>query len=128
MPKRMTEEQRQSILQMLARGEDRDTIAASVDVTPGQVSAIAAHVKMGRYALPSASDNEPIGMQKPSRPGIERTENLLCQLRSLGDQPASDAGTIAPVLLGTDAESGDDTFWNPDPYRGAANPHVLVLG
>jgi hypothetical protein len=46
MPKKVTTEQRQAILQMLAKGEDRDTTAAAVGVTPGQVSAIAAHVKM----------------------------------------------------------------------------------
>jgi DNA phosphorothioation-dependent restriction protein DptH len=124
----MTEQQRQGILQMLARGEDRDTIAASVGVTPGQVSAIAAHVKMGRYALPSVPESEPAGIQKPIEPRIERTENMLSKLRDLGDQAASGTGNVAPVLLGTDAESGDDVFWNPDPGSGSANPHVLVLG
>jgi len=53
MSKRITTEERQAVLQMLARGEDRDTIAATVGVTPGQVSAIAAHVTMGTYTLPN---------------------------------------------------------------------------
>lgn len=34
MPKRMTEAQRQTVLHMLAQGMDRETIAASVSLTP----------------------------------------------------------------------------------------------
>ena len=47
MPKRITEAQKQAVLRMLAQGVDRETIAASVDITPGQVSAVAAGVRMG---------------------------------------------------------------------------------
>ena len=36
---------------MLTQGHDRDTIAAAVGVTPGQVSAISAHVGMGTYCV-----------------------------------------------------------------------------
>jgi hypothetical protein len=46
MPKKVTPEQRQAVLQLLAHGQDRDTMSVAVGVTPGQVSAIAAHVKM----------------------------------------------------------------------------------
>ena len=53
MPKRITQEQRDAVLHMLAEGHDRDSIAAAVGVTPGQVSAVSAHVKMGTYSLPS---------------------------------------------------------------------------
>jgi hypothetical protein len=125
MPKRVTDQQRQAILRMLARGEDRDTIAASVGVTPGQVSAIAAHVKMGTYALPVSPEKEP----EPDAPTVEeaRTTNLLRQLRNLEPAPGR-ATRISPVLLGTDAETDQAVFWNPDPGTGAANPHVLVLG
>jgi hypothetical protein len=52
MPTKVTREQRQAVLSMLGHGHDRDTIAEAVGVTPGQVSAIAAHVTMGTYALP----------------------------------------------------------------------------
>ncbi len=79
MPKKVTPEQRQAVLSMLARGQDRDTIAAAVVVTPGQVSAIAAHVKMGTYALPA--------VEEPSLDAIpevmERTSNLLRMLQNL---------------------------------------------
>ena len=49
MPKKVTPEQRDAVLRMLAQGQDRDTIAVAVGVTPGQVSAISAHVRMGTY-------------------------------------------------------------------------------
>ncbi|MBI3465952.1 MAG: ATP-binding protein [Planctomycetes bacterium] len=121
MPKRITESQRQSVLEMLAQGHDRDTIAARAGVTPGQVSAISAHVTMGTYELPSderAANTDPT---------TSRTANLLGQLRDVGPTLRR-ASRMHPVLLGTDAESNEEVFWNPDPENGSANPHVLVLG
>src|SRR6266404_2866312 len=123
MVKRISEQERQAVLRMLARGEDRDTIAAMVDITPSQVSAIAAHVTMGTYELPGLGESEP---QLP--------EGQLGRIRHdsfgrTGVERPPDAGNgIDPVLLGVDAESGDEVFWNPDPETGSANPHVLVLG
>ena len=49
MPPRITDSQRKAVLALLAQGLDRETVAAQVGVTPGQVSAVAAHVKMGTY-------------------------------------------------------------------------------
>jgi hypothetical protein len=123
MAKRISEQERQTVLRMLARGEDRDTIAAMVDITPSQVSAIAAHVTMGTYELPGLGESEP---QLP--------EGQLGRIRhdSFGrtgvERPPEAGNGIDPVLLGVDAESGDEVFWNPDPETGSANPHVLVLG
>jgi Helicase HerA, central domain len=129
MPKKVTVEQRQAVLRLLAQGQDRDTIAAAVGVTPGQVSAVAAHVKMGTYALP-----EPAALPEPEEltpetapPAVERTTNLLRQLRQLEGARGRDA-QINPILLGVDAESGEEVFFNPDPASGAPNPHVLILG
>jgi DNA phosphorothioation-dependent restriction protein DptH len=31
-------------------------------------------------------------------------------------------------LIGTDAETDEEVFWNPDPLDGTANPHMLILG
>jgi len=123
MPKRITEEQRQEVLRMLARGEDRDTIAAAVGVTPGQVSAVAAHVRMGTYALPAPEEQS----QEAAPEEGERTTNLLQQLQDLEAAPGREV-RVRPILLGTDAETGEEVFWNPDPGSGSANPHVLVLG
>ena len=33
-----------------------------------------------------------------------------------------------PILLGSDAETGEPVNWNPDPDTGLANPHALILG
>jgi DNA phosphorothioation-dependent restriction protein DptH len=123
MPKKVTPEQRRAVLGLLAQGQDRDTIAVAVGVTPGQVSAIAAHVKMGTYALPEP-DEPKQGLVPEAK---ERTTNLLEQLRKLGGKEVREQET-RPILLGTDAENEEAVFWDPDPSSGSANPHVLVLG
>src|SRR6266516_705482 len=132
MASRITESQRRTVLEMLAEGRDRETIAATVGITPAQVSAEAAHVKMGTYTLPSAQRREGRTSSSAERsltmePVANRTTNLLRKLQDL--TPLSrPAAQMAPVLLGVDAETGEDVFWNPDPRNGSANPHVLVLG
>jgi hypothetical protein len=109
MPKKVTAEQRQAVLRLLAQGQDRDTMSVAVGVTPGQVSAIAAHVKMGTYALPEP--DEP--MQEAARLGVERTTNLLRQLQQLEGAKGRDA-QINPILLGVDVESGEEVMVNSD--------------
>src|SRR5690242_14663051 len=101
MPKKVTHEEREAVLRMLAQGQDRDTIAAAVGVTPGQVSAISAHVKMGTYALP-----EPDAPQEPTEQTKEvahlvreRTTNLLRQLQQLEGAKGREV-QINPILLG----------------------------
>jgi hypothetical protein len=126
MPKKVTPEQREAVLRMLAQGQDRDTIAAAVGVTRGQVSAIAAHVKMGTYALPDPEER-PVDGEEAIPEATERTSNLLRMLQQLEGAPGRET-RLAPVLLGSDAETGEEVFWNPDPGGGAANPHVLILG
>jgi DNA phosphorothioation-dependent restriction protein DptH len=32
------------------------------------------------------------------------------------------------VSIGFDAETEEEVFWNPDPWDGVANPHMLILG
>ena len=123
MVKRISEEERQAVLRMLARGEDRDTIAAMVDITPSQVSAIAAHVTMGTYELPGLDEGEPQLLE--AQTGHIRGDSFG---RTRVERPSEAGNGIDPVLLGVDAESGDEVFWNPDPETGSANPHVLVLG
>lgn len=122
MPKKVNDKQRQAILQMLARGQDRETIAAAVGVTPGQVSAISAHVKMGAYSLPDPVA-EPVANAAP----IETTANLLRQLQTL-ETASKRKAQLKPIILGTDAENNETVYWNPDPTSGSANPHILILG
>src|SRR5437588_9555147 len=121
MPKKLTREQREAVLRMLAQGQDRDTIAAAVGVTLGQVSAILAHVKMGTYTLPEPEE------QKPDHPpvALDRTTNLLRHLQQL-EGARGHQTQLKPILLEADAESGDEVFWNPDQASGTPNPHVLI--
>jgi DNA phosphorothioation-dependent restriction protein DptH len=124
MAKRVNDEQRRAILRMLSEGHDRETIAAHVGVTPGQVSAIGAHVTMGTYTLAEESAS-----QAPERVAVgPGTQNLLSALRRMDHAPAGHSSDFQPILLGEDAESHDGVHWNPDPAGGAANPHVLILG
>jgi len=51
MPPKITDGQRKAVLELLIQGFDRETIAARVGVTPGQVSAVAAHVKLKTYFI-----------------------------------------------------------------------------
>jgi hypothetical protein len=129
MPIKVTTQQRQAILRMLAQGHDRDTIATNVGVTPGQVSAVSAHVKMGTYSLPDpegeAEETVPLEAAKAIP---ERTVNLLRQLLQMEGSRRKGRGRFDPILIGTDAESGEEVFWNPAPTGGSANPHVLVFG
>ena len=123
MPKKVTTEQRQAILQLLAQGQDRDTIAAALGVTPGQVSAVSAHVKMGTYALPDLLEATGDVVPYPS----ERTTSLLRQLEEL-ERNKKEEKHLNPILLGTDIENGGEVYWNPDQVSGTPNPHILILG
>lgn len=49
MPQPVSAEQRQAIISCFNDGMDRNEIAAQVGVTPGQVAATKAHIKMGTY-------------------------------------------------------------------------------
>ena len=49
MPPRITDSQRKAVLALLAQALAREMVAAQVGITPGQVSAVAAHMKMGTY-------------------------------------------------------------------------------
>src|SRR5207249_232682 len=107
MPKKLTPEQRDAVLRLLAQGQDRDTIAAAVGVTPGQVSAISAHVRMGTYTLPAPE--EQLHDMVPGPGPEERTSNLLRKLQQLEGAPRRET-RLSPILLGSDAESGEEVF------------------
>jgi hypothetical protein len=49
VPPRITDKQRVDILRLLDKGLPREAIAKVVGISPGQVSAIAAHLTMGTY-------------------------------------------------------------------------------
>lgn len=123
MPKRITDAQRQVVLEMLAQGHDRDTIAAAAGITPGQVSAVSAHVKMGTYQLPDALEVSSHSSTLESTVTRKLVERLQAH-RPAAEKPSS----VSPILIGEDAETHEQVFWNPDPNTGSVNPHVLILG
>ena len=132
MPRRVSDTERRAIVEMLGEGYDRETVAARVGVTPGQVSAVAAHIKMGTYSVRNtvqgghAKTALPPASCDAGEPIPTTTENLLGTLRA-AEQRDNRASRVAPVLVGTDAQ-GEEVHWNPDPHGGSANPHVLILG
>lgn len=124
MPPRITDIQRQAVLALLAQGFDRETVAAQVGVTPGQVSAVAAHIKMGTYAK-NKRQNPVAEWVQPELRG--RVHGLLEDIGAANrrSQTVSDRKGVS---IGLDAETEDEIFWNPDPWDGVANPHMLILG
>ena len=124
MPPRITDKQRKAILTLLAQGYDRETIAAQVGVTPGQVSAVAAHVRMGTYEQPGSPDTVVEFSQPETR---ERIHTLLDEIGA-ASRKSHDSSNLHRVLIGVDAETDEEVVWNPDPSHGTANPHMLILG
>ena len=59
--------------------------------------------------------------------GRERVHELIEQIGAANRQLQT-GSTFNGVLIGVDAETNEEVFWNPDPTNGAANPHILILG
>src|SRR3989442_10622269 len=124
MPPRITDSQRKAVLTLLAQGLARETVAAQVGVTPGQVSAVAAHMKMGTYEKHGA----PATVTESAQPeGRERVRELLEEIGAASRRAQTAAG-LHRILVGVDAATDEEVFWNPDPSNGAVNPHMLILG
>ena len=124
MPPKITDSQRKAVLAVLAQGLDRETVAAQVGVTPGQVSAVAAHVKMGTYEKHGTHDAVVERVQPEVR---ERVHELLEEIGA-ASRRAHTASGFNRILIGVDAATDEEVFWNPDPSNGTANPHMLILG
>src|SRR5437016_2847130 len=124
MPPRITDSQRKAVLTLLAQGLARETVAAQVGVTPGQVSAVAAHLKMGTYKKHGAHTTV---AQSTHPEGRERVYDLLEEI-GVANHRVPTASGLNRILIGVDAETDEEVFWNPDPSNGAANPHMLILG
>jgi DNA phosphorothioation-dependent restriction protein DptH len=103
MKRKITTEQRSLINQLLDRGEDRHTIAELALVTPGQVSAMAAHRTMQHRHATKAS------LATNSAPQMDQTE--------------TEAVLADDIVLGLAKER--KFCWSP---RSTANPHLLIVG
>jgi hypothetical protein len=124
MPPRITDSQRKAVVALLAQGLARETVAAQVGVTPGQVSAVVAHMKMGTYKKHGA----PAMVAQSTQPeGRDRVHELLEDI-GVASRREQIVSSLNRTLVGVDAETDEEVFWNPDPSHGAANPHMLILG
>ena len=124
MPPRITDSQRKAVLALLAQGLAREMVVAQVGVTPGQVSAVAAHMKMGIYEKHGAYAT--VAQSTPPE-GRERVHALLEEI-GVASRKAPTILGLNHILSGVDAETDEEVFWNSDPSHGAVNPHMLILG
>lgn len=115
----LSDEQKHAVLAMLEAGKHRDHIARELGVRPAQVSAIAAHRTMGKYAG-IAARADPVASAHTER-ATERPDAT-----SAGES-TSPMGE-AHILIGLQTDSGRPVFWNPYPASGTSNPHVLIVG
>lgn len=115
MKQRITPEQRTLINHLLDRGEDRHTIANLASVTPGQVSAVAAHRTMTTRNRIRRSNVA----VKTSRGGLTESDEAMS---ASGGYSSTESSAIP---LGMDIETRQSVIW--DPYT-SSNPHVLILG
>ncbi len=142
----LSKDVRNQILRLLAAGRDKSSIAEEVGASKAQVAAVAAHVTMGTYKLPTL--NEPLENSTRSSASSTRSSRSAPQPRSPAAsleqpdppnplavlEPSEDAMTegsknrpMVPIVLGL-AEDGQPVTWSPDPAGGSQNPHVLILG
>lgn len=108
MSSSITSEQRRRIFEMLDRKEPRSAIAAALGLSPGQISAIAAHRTMRRKSQ-TAQDIE-------SSEGQSRT---FTGLRQTGENETTS------IPLGVDAHNAALVSWD---LGRTSNPHMLVVG
>ncbi len=134
MAKPLRREIRDRIISMLAEGHDRDTIAAMVGVTPGQVSAVAAHVTIGTYRQTARVPRPARSSDSPSTESLfagsvsGRSSEAATGVPERVHSDHSSSSCRAAIVVGNDVSSGELVTWDPHPDSGLANPHVLIVG
>jgi hypothetical protein len=113
---RISADKRKEIIRLLGEGHNRETIAALAEVTPGQVSAIQAHISMGSYKRLPVEFAAPVG---PNRTSATKNKVSATAKEKQEDKIS--------IYIGTDLEGGSAVCWNPLP-TGSANPHLLIVG
>ncbi len=146
----VSDEIKQQIIEMLGQGMDRNSISDELGVSPGQVSAIKAHIKMGSYV--ESPDGQggvevaPATVVEKSTPENEESFGLVTSSNSTQGQAEREReqeifdtkeeavlfepseGQVPPILVGDNLETGREVYWTPDPASGTPNPHMLILG
>jgi DNA phosphorothioation-dependent restriction protein DptH len=134
VPPRISDKQRGKIISLLDEGLPREAIAKALGVSPGQVSAVAAHLTMGTYTKDTATSCKrsqstaavaaDTVLRAPA--GEDEGDPSPPRLPSRGSQPSP--ASPFRVLLGTNTQNGDDVWWYPSPTSDTLNPHLLILG
>lgn len=115
MPKaKITDEQRELILTYIGMGWGKERIAKAVGVSRMQVAAVYAHRTMRTYE--KAEDLR----------SINRASYKARALSPLSPLETTRGQTAA--LIGEEAESGREVYWDPSPLSGMPNPHLMIIG
>jgi DNA phosphorothioation-dependent restriction protein DptH len=115
MNERITTEQRELIHRLLDERTDRHEIARLASVTPGQVSALAAHRTMKRLRTAGPIGHDFSESERSEHASPKTKESLL---------PTVDM-TASKIPLGIDVEAQQIVSWCP---QVSNNPHVLIVG
>ena len=121
MAKKLSANRRNEIITMLEQGQDRQSIASVMGVSPAQVSAVSAHITMGTYGASTTAGSD------LSNEVSETTMNMLSSLQTAHLDSLEPTDTN-PIPLGINADTNQTEYWNPYPNGGSHNPHILILG
>ena len=134
MPPRINDKQREEIIRLLDEGLPREAIAKVVGVSPGQVSAVAAHLTMRTYTQDTPNVDQRsrpptagVTAESVLSPSAGEDETVHRPMSRPGDA-TGDPATPLRVPLGTNTANGDDVSWYPSPASKTLNPHLLVIG
>src|SRR5215216_3309201 len=121
---RISNNQREQILILLAKGWDVGDIAFEVGVTVHQVSAVKAHITMRSYRNKPISDsNEEKGRAKHSLASVSK----LDKVSQVVDIVQANLSLIA-IPVGKETSTKKEVLWDPDPDYGSPNPHLMIMG
>ena len=122
MTKKLTPDERASIIDMLREGLQTRAIAERLGVNLRQVAAIAAHLTMNTYdSVPSSARPPPASPTSHA----EFKNALVANDRTPLETNPSDG---VRILVGVDVETDEEHFWAPTPGSGTPNPHLLIVG
>lgn len=123
--KKITDEERQKIIDLLQQGASTQEIAEIVDVTTRQVAAIKAHITMATYEDEITPPSNSYSPQVTSLTE-DKTEDVVPH--SAYPTTLTSPTSFISIPVGYDIHSSERIFWNPHPDTGSSNPHLMVIG
>lgn len=129
MKRKISDADRERIIELLQQGLDRYTIASEVGLTAGQVSAIAAHRTMQTYNRTQISKSVDLHVAQRNQLNQLDTESVS---EDIGEEIESELAEDEScpglrIFIGT-GQQGHSLFWLPSPESGTTNPHLLLVG